>query len=222
MRRCQGGSTGSFPHGICKYHIPTATSVMSTKTITRGADLMGHSHLTHHPPNEPYTQLRPRNLTDRELDPTPMSFTQIPLLSDDDKPYVPGMEAVSDVFMAWWHAKSDRAHRPPEEALERGLAHVQRVLDGLPPELRWRGGLSRSPGASWGHDAQMVQIFVTNLYVKSNLLQRFGALSSILTHRDIIRSVNSVAMARLFRCGQKSLVSHGVPISIHFSDRSRH
>ena len=148
---------------------------------------MGHSHVTHHPPNKPYTQLRPRNLADMDLDPTPTSYKRIPPLPQDRRTYIPGMEACADVFMAWWHVRSDWAHLPPEQALGRGYTHIQHALDGLPPELRWRGGLSCPPGASWGHDAQMAQIFVSSLYVKSNLLQHFSALPSVNTRRNIIR-----------------------------------
>lgn len=155
---------------------------------------MCDSLMTLRPFGEPYAQLRPQNLTGTQLDATSASLADIPPSTDDDKHYIPGLNAFADVFMAWWHAKLDRTHCPPEEALKRGLSHVQHVLDNLPPELRWRGGLSRPPGATWGHDAQMVLVLVTSLYVKSNLLQRFGSLPSILTHGDIIRSVQSAVI----------------------------
>ena len=123
--------------------------------------------------------------------PIPTAF-RVDASAVDDEHYIPGLNAFADVFMSWWHAKLDRTPRLPEEALKRGLSHVQHVLDNLPPELRWRGGLSRPPGATWGHDAQMMQILITSLYVKSNLLQRFGTLPSVLTHRDVIRSVQNL------------------------------
>lgn len=162
--------------------------------VDRGSDMMCNSHITLRPFGEPYMQLRPQDLTDAELNQAPASFAGVSPSADDDKHYVPGLNAFADVFMSWWHAKRDISHLPPEEALKRGLSHVQHVLSNLSPELRWRGGLSRPPGATWGHDAQMVQILVTSLYVKSNLLQCFGALPSVLTHRDIIRSVQTLMM----------------------------
>ena len=155
--------------------------------INSGGDTMGHSHMTIHPFNEPYSQLRPQCLTDAELDPSPMSYAEIPPSMEDEKHYVPGLNAFADVILAWWHAKRDMTHKSPQDALERGLSHIRQALDRLPPELRWRGGLSRPPEATWGHDAQMVQILVTSLYMKSNLLQRLGVASLTLTHRDIIK-----------------------------------
>lgn len=155
--------------------------------VCRGGDLMGHSHMTLHPFNEPYAQLRPQCLTDSDMDQTPISLAGIPASTEDEKHYVPGLNAFADLFMTWWHAKLDIAHKTPTEALRGGLAHVQHVLDNLPPEIRWRGGLSRPPGATLGHDKQMVHVLITSLYIKSNLLQRIGVFPSILTHQDIIK-----------------------------------
>ena len=121
-----------------------------------------------------------------------MLSSDIPPLPSDDAHYIPGLNALADIFMAWWHVKLDRTRRSPEEALERGLSHIQHTLDNLSPELRWRGGLSRPPGATWGHDAQMVYILVTTLYIKSNLLQHIDTSLPKLHHRDIIRSVKPV------------------------------
>ena len=171
--------------------------------FNRGTDLMAQTHLTFHPPQQPYGHLRPQCLADTELCPTTLSSTNIPASPHDEAHYIPGLNAIAGIFMTWWHVKQDRTHRTPEEVLERGLAHIQHTLDNLCPELRWRGGLSRPHGATWGHDAQMVYIMVTSLYMKSNLLQHIGVSSSKLTHRDIIRSVETATTSH-FECSQNN------------------
>ncbi|KAL4762824.1 Zn(II)2Cys6 transcription factor domain-containing protein [Aspergillus foveolatus] len=42
------------------------------------------------------------------------------------------------------------------------------------PPLRWRGGLSRPATATPRHDVQIANIFITSLFVRSNLLQQFA------------------------------------------------
>ena len=148
---------------------------------------MGHAHMTLHPSNEPYAQLRPQCLTDRDMDQVPLSLAGIPTSTEDEKHYIPGLNAFADIFMAWWHVKLDLTHKTSAEVLKGGLARVQHALDSLPPEIRWRGGLSRPPEATSGHDLQMVHVLITSLYVKSNLLQHIGVFPSILTHQDIIK-----------------------------------
>ena len=53
---------------------------------------------------------------------------------------------------------------------------VQRALDTLPPNLRWRGGLSRPPDSNFGTDVQTANLYVTQLHIRSTLLQQMHTL----------------------------------------------
>ncbi|KAL4737132.1 hypothetical protein BDV11DRAFT_207044 [Aspergillus similis] len=97
--------------------------------------------------------------------------------------YVPGLTHLLSLFRAWHTCQIARLYRPPTEVLSTALADIQNILDTLPPPLRWRGGLSRPTTATPGHDVQIANIFVTSLYVRSNLLQQF-APSTAPEHQD--------------------------------------
>ncbi|KAL4767000.1 hypothetical protein BDW60DRAFT_227090 [Aspergillus nidulans var. acristatus] len=88
--------------------------------------------------------------------------------------YVPGLTHLLSLFRAWHTCQIARLYRPPSEVLATALADIQNTLDTLPPPLRWRGGLSRPATATPGHDVQIANIFITSLYVRSNLLQQFA------------------------------------------------
>jgi len=118
---------------------------------------------------------RPLPLTDNELDPA-TNVSGDPWHGDDTS-YVPALNHLADIFLAWHRAHLDRLYLPVEIALETALQRVQATLDLLPPELRWRGGLSRPRGATISHDAQIANLFITSLYVRSNILQLFDSSS---------------------------------------------
>ena len=59
----------------------------------------------------------------------------------------------------------------PEEALKHHQNAIQHVIDFLPRELRWRGGLSRPLYVTQGHESQTANIFVSSLHLRSSLLQ---------------------------------------------------
>lgn len=152
--------------------------------------MMGHSQLTFHTLREPHEHLRPRIVTDKELE-----YTETPLTSATDSPndeptYVPGLNAVADLYKVWWHAKENHKQQGDSDTLQKSLSDIQIILDNLPPELRWRGGLSRDPRAAEGHEIQMINILVSSFHVKSNLLQRYNSPCSRLSHESIVRSVS--------------------------------
>ncbi|KAM0438449.1 hypothetical protein ACHAPT_001198 [Fusarium lateritium] len=109
----------------------------------------------------------------------------------DDEEFITGLNSLIDVLLVWERAKVDMAHKQPEETLRDGMANIQAVLDNLVPELRWRGGLARFPQPSRGHEAQTVNILITCLYVRSNLLQHLGQAPGI-THQSIVSDVLEV------------------------------
>ncbi|KAH7000500.1 hypothetical protein EDB80DRAFT_724067 [Ilyonectria destructans] len=101
--------------------------------------------------------------------------------------YIAGLNALCDLFLVWHDVKSAQTTSDPGKSLSMALTKIQQVIDKLPPELRWRGGLSRLPIATEGHDVQIANIFITSLYIRSNLLQRLGTVeTSRLEHQRIV------------------------------------
>ncbi|KAL4985732.1 hypothetical protein BDW68DRAFT_198588 [Aspergillus falconensis] len=93
--------------------------------------------------------------------------------SSSQATYVPGLTHLLSLFRTWNTCQIARLYRSPSEVLSTALTDIQKILDTLPPPLRWRGGLSRPASATPGHDVQIANIFITSLYVRSNLLQQF-------------------------------------------------
>lgn len=110
---------------------------------------------------------------------------------EDGMEYITGLNSLADVLMVWEQAKVDMSHKPPADTLREGITRVQTVLDTLIPELRWRGGLARFPRPCWGHEVQTVNILITSLYLKSNLMQHLGQTPGI-SHKSIVRDVLEV------------------------------
>lgn len=148
-------------------------------------------------PPAPFTQtvdpLRPKPLPDKELGVATVDLDASQMLQDmqeawlnDEEQFITGLNGLADLFLVWEHVKTDMTHKPPEDTLKEGMARIQRVLDNLIPELRWRGGLTRFPTPSRGQEAQTVNILVTSLYMRSNLLQHLGQVPGI-THQSIVR-----------------------------------
>lgn len=135
---------------------------------------------------EPLSHLRPAAVSDNDLDPHGNEADPTAAAWHGDyTPYTPGLNSLSDLFLVW-HETQSTPHPDPSIALQTYQAKVQNVIDSLPPELRWRGGLSRPPHVTLGHDAQIANIFITSLHVQSNLLQRFGPAECLPQHQRII------------------------------------
>ena len=110
---------------------------------------------------------------------------------EDRMEYITGLNSLVDVLMVWEQTKVDMTHKPPADSLREGMTRVQAVMDTLIPELRWRGGLARFPRPCWGHEVQMVNILITSLYLRSNLMQHLGQTPGI-SHRSIVDDVLQV------------------------------
>ncbi|KAL2815209.1 hypothetical protein BDW59DRAFT_153975 [Aspergillus cavernicola] len=154
----------------------------------------------------------PNPLTDLDLDldldlshnPNP----EIPPCHGESISYVPGLTHLLTIFLSWHTCQTDRFYMPAEKVLANGLLRIQTSLDDLPPELRWRGGLSRPQNATPGHDVQIANIFVTSLYVRSNLLQQFGTSSSVQNQKEH-RSIVSDLLEVLYHLPQPILEANG-------------
>ncbi|VUC29315.1 unnamed protein product [Clonostachys rosea] len=154
-----------------------------------GAELRGQPHLTFLPFNQDLEHLRPKPILDRDLYPSSAPEDYAPSWPEDEIPFIPGLNSLIDIFLIWEKGKVDIATKPPEEVLTRAMERIQTALDGLRPELRWRGGLTRFPRGAWGHEVQMVNILITALSIKSNFLQHLGSLLPGITHQDIVSDV---------------------------------
>lgn len=137
---------------------------------------------------------RPQPLSDEQLGVPPLPSFDLSSLPRSAEAiwfqprmqYITGLNSLLDVMMVWEHVKVDMAHRTPAETLRAGMARMQVVMDNLEPELRWRGGLTRFPTPDPGHEAQTLNILITSLYIRSNMLQHLGAVEGI-THATIVR-----------------------------------
>ena len=114
--------------------------------------------------------LRPLDLTDRELQDV---LTYDETWHGNTRSYIPGLNALTNLFMLWYrsqqHDTSSIVH------LQKYLDLVLTALDHIPPELRWRGGLSRPPRSNFGTDVQMVNLYITQIHIRSFLLDQMAS-----------------------------------------------
>lgn len=121
------------------------------------------------------------------MDPRPASECHEPHWHGDDTSYVPGLNSLTDLFFIWQEVQEVRCNNDPSALISKYLGRIQAVIDGLPPELRWRGGMSRPSSVSQSHDVQIANLFVTSLEIRSNILQKFGPTDrSCLEHQKIV------------------------------------
>jgi hypothetical protein len=153
--------------------------------------------------------LRPKVLKDEQLDPlstpttTPGSLPSVASPTGNQATewhgettsYVPGLNSLSDLFSIWHDLQSrdqrtrDQQHhshkrQSAEDLIAYYFDRIRQVLDNLPPELRWRGGLSRPRTITYGHDVQIANIFITSFHIRSNILQKFSARLDLHNDED--------------------------------------
>lgn len=172
--------------GIC-----WAANVWSRASELRGQPYL--SFLPHHPFAQILDDLRPRPISDSELgsgdadsDLTVLWPMMPATWLQDDEEYITGLNSLIEITLVWENVKTDMIHKAPADTLRQGMARIQAVLDNLPPELRWTGGVVRFPPPSMGHRAQTVNILITCFYLRSNLIQNLGKVPGI-THQRIVK-----------------------------------
>lgn len=111
--------------------------------------------------------IMPREITDAELGPVSPGEE---LWHGNTTSYVPGLNALSNLFMAW--CRSQQGDCSDLKHLRRHMDLVLSTLDHVPPPLRWRGGLSRPPKSNFGTDVQMVNLYITQIHIRSYLLDQ--------------------------------------------------
>ncbi|KAK1625511.1 hypothetical protein BDP81DRAFT_397788 [Colletotrichum phormii] len=146
--------------------------------LNSSADIFGRLSVSIVSHQENRAHLRPLPLRDSQLETGPqLSHAELPPWHGDTTSYVPGLNQLSDLFLIWHEAQTApiSLYGGQEEALKHWLAKIQTIIDNFPPELRWRGGLSRPSHITESHDTQIANLFITSLNIRSNLLQKFGS-----------------------------------------------
>ncbi|KAH8843683.1 hypothetical protein MCOR02_008460 [Pyricularia oryzae] len=141
-------------------------------------DSRGHlSYLVigHH---DDLTSLRPQDLNDLSLSVglyQQLSVDDLSPWHGDQISYIPALLGLADLFMVWHRAQNAvmRSDDESQACLATCLADVQSVMESLPPELCWRGAATMPARVTMGHDAQVANLIVTSLYIRSDLLQKF-------------------------------------------------
>lgn len=130
---------------------------------------------------------RPLDLTDDQMEPPGLPESDHVAWYGDATSYVPGLNCLSDLFSIWNEVQLTPPSSDSTACLAKYLSKVQKVIDNLPPELRWRGGLSRPPNVTQGHEVQIANIFITSLHIRSNLLQKLDPTEkSLPEHQKIV------------------------------------
>ncbi len=159
--------------------------------------------------------LRPLDITDAELDPA--SAIQDLTWQADKITYIPGLNYLSDLFLLW-HASQQCNNNTTIAKLQHHIHLVQSSLEKLPAPLRWRGGLSRPPYSNFGTDVQIVNLYITQLHIRSNLLEQIHRLLKAdyskqqYTAQQIIRERQSIVedlLEILFHMPRETLESNG-------------
>ncbi|KAK2000961.1 glycoside hydrolase [Colletotrichum falcatum] len=176
------------------------------------ADIFGKLSMSLVSHQENRGHLRPVPLTDSQLDKGPqLSAAELPPWHGDTTSYVPGLNHLSDLFMTWHEAQTAPVslYGGQEGALKHFLSRIQAVVDSFPPELRWRGGLSRPPHVTEGHDTQVANLLITSLNIRSNLLQKFGASAAETTRAAEHQRIVDDLLEILYRVPQHVLEQNG-------------
>lgn len=135
--------------------------------------LFGRPYLSLFGPSDPIEALRPLEITDNELEAyAPDSNSP---WHGDTMSYIPGLNHLSDLFMTWYQSQHEKHITLPR--LQDYIQQINSGLDHLPPELRWRGGLSRPAKSNFATDVQTVNLYITQLHIRSNLLEQLGKLA---------------------------------------------
>lgn len=121
----------------------------------------------------------PQDLTDTELG---ASATGQKLWHGASTSYVPGLVALAGLFLLWYRSQQDDC--TSLQHLRHNMDMVSASLDNLPPFLRWRGGLSRPSKSNFGTDVQMVNLYITQIHIRSFLMDQMHQVA--LTQNDTV------------------------------------
>ena len=196
-----------------RLHQGTIQSPKQQLTVHSTSDLHGRPYVGLLTPEDSIIALTPLELSEDELDPTRSPLGEIDW-HGNTKSYIPGLNYLSKLFLLWH--KSQRGADNSISHLQHHLNLVQRALDYLPPELKWRGGLSRPPQSNFGTDVQTVNLYITQLHIRSNLLEQINRLSKSSgmqqTPPEVINERQSIVedmLEILYHTSQETLEANG-------------
>lgn len=105
--------------------------------------------------------------------------------------YIPGLLALTAMFLVWYACQrgdcQDLIH------LRDHLESAHTVLHQVSPELRWRGGLSRPTGANFGTDVQTVNLYITNMQIRSYIMDQMFHVAQLQQDQ---RTVDEIVTGR--------------------------
>jgi len=112
-------------------------------------------------------------VTDEELDTT--LADDYSNWSDAKTSYIPAINRQSDLLILWQRSQLVTIQTVANLQVYTNL--IRSALDTLPPQLQWRGGLSRPPQSNFGTDAQTANLYITQLHIRYNLLEQMVDIS---------------------------------------------
>lgn len=89
-----------------------------------------------------------------------------------DHSYVPGLNALSRLFMVWQSSQATATQSMGN--LQAHIERAHRIADNLPPELSWKG---HHISGDFGFDVQTVNLKITQLHIRANLLEQMNAIA---------------------------------------------
>jgi hypothetical protein len=131
----------------------------------------------------PYLELLHPSSNREALKPLPLTDVELRTLQDGDEvqwngnqiSYVPGLNRLADLFLLW-HESQLRSQNTMHH-LQSHMNLVRSALDYLPPELSWRGKLSKPQKSDFGTSVQTANLYITQLHIRHNLLEQMVELS---------------------------------------------
>ncbi|KAJ4373199.1 hypothetical protein N0V83_003492 [Neocucurbitaria cava] len=134
-------------------------------------DMHGRHLLVLRHAHEPIRSLLPMEIPDEQLllgrEPSPTSS------QGGNHSYVPGLNALSRLFLVW--QTSQAVPYQTMENLQEHISRAQQVLNDLPPELSYTGQASQV--GDFGFNVQKVNLKITQLHIRSNLLEQMNTLA---------------------------------------------
>jgi hypothetical protein len=96
--------------------------------------------------------------------------------------YIPGLNALARLFLIWQASQS--VPIKTMKHLQESMQQAQQALADLPPQLKWRSqpgtpisGQERAPIGNFGTNVQTVNLKVTQLHIRANLLEQMNVLA---------------------------------------------
>ncbi|KAH7401261.1 hypothetical protein BKA66DRAFT_436419 [Pyrenochaeta sp. MPI-SDFR-AT-0127] len=126
--------------------------------------ILRHAH-------EPVNVFLPMDVTDEQL--FLGSEADSIALTTGNYSYVPGLNALSGLFLVWQSSQTISVQTM--ENLSEHISRAHHVLDDVSPELRWQGEASQF--GDFGFNVQKVNLKITQLHIRSNLLEQMNTLA---------------------------------------------